>query len=225
MRINVLAAFAALAMVAAPAAAQVTTYDANPTVAFTYGSGNGYTPANAVVNTTTTGNGTTGELAVRAHVSAPGAQAASTGGTGIYTFALNTAHVGFDYSFFGSDLEGATVTLTNLLTSDKASFAAALLGGVQPSTALQNSEQFGFGFLNGNFPTFGNLKFDNSINNTYRIDLTGGGQTATAFAQFGTGAVAAVPEPATWAMMLLGFGVMGGALRRRKRPTQITQTA
>lgn len=30
---------------------------------------------------------------------------------------------------------------------------------------------------------------------------------------------AAVPEPATWAMMILGFGVIGGALRRAKRTT------
>ena len=28
----------------------------------------------------------------------------------------------------------------------------------------------------------------------------------------------AVPEPATWAMMLLGFAVIGGAMRARKRP-------
>lgn len=35
------------------------------------------------------------------------------------------------------------------------------------------------------------------------------------------GNLAAVPEPATWAMMLLGFGAMGFALRRRKR-TELT---
>jgi len=28
--------------------------------------------------------------------------------------------------------------------------------------------------------------------------------------------VAAVPEPATWAMMLLGFGAIGFTMRRRK---------
>ena len=28
----------------------------------------------------------------------------------------------------------------------------------------------------------------------------------------------AVPEPGTWAMMLLGFGAVGFAMRRRRRP-------
>jgi hypothetical protein len=37
---------------------------------------------------------------------------------------------------------------------------------------------------------------------------------------------AAVPEPATWAMMLVGFGVMGGSLRRgRRRHSQLLQIA
>ena len=31
--------------------------------------------------------------------------------------------------------------------------------------------------------------------------------------------IAAVPEPTTWAMMVLGFGVMGSAMRRRKVTT------
>jgi hypothetical protein len=30
-----------------------------------------------------------------------------------------------------------------------------------------------------------------------------------------------VPEPATWAQMLLGFGLIGGAIRR-KRVTNVT---
>lgn len=34
----------------------------------------------------------------------------------------------------------------------------------------------------------------------------------------GTLVPAAVPEPATWAMMLLGFGALGFSMRRRRRP-------
>jgi hypothetical protein len=33
---------------------------------------------------------------------------------------------------------------------------------------------------------------------------------------------AAVPEPATWAMLIAGFGLVGGALRRRNTGLQRT---
>ena len=36
--------------------------------------------------------------------------------------------------------------------------------------------------------------------------------------QVGGSQVGAVPEPGTWAMMLLGFGAVGYSMRRRKRP-------
>lgn len=42
---------------------------------------------------------------------------------------------------------------------------------------------------------------------------------------FSTAAVAAVPEPATWAMMLIGFGAMGVSLRRRRRTASLLQSA
>ena len=32
---------------------------------------------------------------------------------------------------------------------------------------------------------------------------------------------AAVPEPATWALMLLGFGFVGGAMRSRRKNTNV----
>ncbi|MFL6766001.1 MAG: FxDxF family PEP-CTERM protein [Sphingomicrobium sp.] len=40
----------------------------------------------------------------------------------------------------------------------------------------------------------------------------------TAATYSGTLNIAAVPEPATWAMMLLGFGGIGLAMRRKRRP-------
>ncbi len=35
-------------------------------------------------------------------------------------------------------------------------------------------------------------------------------------------AAAAVPEPATWAMMMIGFGVVGASMRRRQRSVKVT---
>jgi len=40
--------------------------------------------------------------------------------------------------------------------------------------------------------------------------------------QFGTFATAAVPEPATWALAILGFGVAGARLRHRRRELSIS---
>ena len=42
-------------------------------------------------------------------------------------------------------------------------------------------------------------------------------QQIAGIVNFGAGQSGAVPEPATWAMMVLGFGAVGGALRSRRR--------
>lgn len=61
---------------------------------------------------------------------------------------------------------------------------------------------------------------------TFTIDLTGlGGDSDNIgidnvrFGQRLASAIPAVPEPSTWAMMLVGFGLTAGAIRRRRRPT------
>ena len=63
--------------------------------------------------------------------------------------------------------------------------------------------------------------------NFYNIDLVTGTATLvgrTDSTLFGI-AVAAVPEPATWAMMIGGIGAMGGMLRRRRRVTTTVRFA
>lgn len=40
-----------------------------------------------------------------------------------------------------------------------------------------------------------------------------------------TSPLAAVPEPATWAMMIVGFGLVGGAMRRRSQQNVTTRFA
>ena len=50
------------------------------------------------------------------------------------------------------------------------------------------------------------------------FNLSGGFTSGASTLTISQAAVAAVPEPGTWAMMLLGFGAVGFAVRRR-RPT------
>jgi len=54
--------------------------------------------------------------------------------------------------------------------------------------------------------------FSNTAAGRYSLAVTGPGAVS-----FGT---AAVPEPATWAMMLVGFAMMGAAVRYRRRNTR-----
>jgi hypothetical protein len=58
----------------------------------------------------------------------------------------------------------------------------------------------------------------------FRSNGTGGTGTTSTFGyvtQFTTGTVAAVPEPTTWAMMLVGFGLMGASMRYRRRSPKV----
>jgi hypothetical protein len=55
----------------------------------------------------------------------------------------------------------------------------------------------------------------------YTFNAGEGGGTVSGNASF----VQAVPEPATWALMLLGFGGIGLAMRRRRRGMALAQIA
>lgn len=68
-----------------------------------------------------------------------------------------------------------------------------------------------------------NIDFNHAGPNTRACQFSGdnlqrcfGPRTALAFTVDGA-ATSAVPEPASWAMMILGIGAVGGALRRRTR--------
>ena len=217
MKTLILGLVGAFALTAATtASAQVTTYNSNPTGGFQYGAGNNYAPANATV--LTNGNN---ELAVRFHQTGIVAPASVLG---VYSFALGTSPISFDFSIGGVEGGGSTagsiIFLTNLLTGQTASYNPLGFGNDNTTTTsgdIQNSARLNFSFLSG-------LNFNPNINNTYRIDLSAGGNTVTSFAQLGTGAPA-VPEPATWAMMLIGFGAMGVSLRRRRRTSNLLQAA
>ena len=71
----------------------------------------------------------------------------------------------------------------------------------EPSLLISNEQgairRFGFSLPNASLDTVGPL-----TNQSFRFDANGA-------------LVGSVPEPATWAMMLLGFGAVGYSLRRR----------
>lgn len=217
MKYSYLAAVAvafATPVVAVPAVAQTLKYNADPSIPFTFGNGNNGTPAYAAVLTN-------GNLELATRFKQTGQPFSSSNASGVYSFALGTSNISFDYSAFGySPVEGATVLLTNLLTGQTAGYNILAIPDANGlDRGYQGSQRLSFGFLNGNLPAaFGNLGFNANVDNTYRFDFSTGGNTLTTFAQVGAGAPA-VPEPATWAMMILGFGAMGAMIRRHKTTT------
>lgn len=214
MKIKFLAIVAAFS-IASPALA-ATTVNTAPADGFLYGSGNGYTPANAIVSTTEAN-----ELALRFHNGAI-AGAPASDANGVYSFALGTTPINFDFSIDGL-ATNASITLTNLLTNASVTYDPFNVFGFGNDNAAscpacsaletdltQNSARL-------NFAIFSGLGFNSNQNNTYQATLSAAGNSVTAFAKVGGGFTPAVPEPATWAMMLMGFGSMGVAMRRARR--------
>lgn len=72
-----------------------------------------------------------------------------------------------------------------------------------------------------NITAFWLLDLGNTTTNTITL---ANGQGSSNAQIFSTG-MPAVPEPATWAMMLLGFGGIGAAMRRSPRKTALMQIA
>lgn len=54
---------------------------------------------------------------------------------------------------------------------------------------------------------------DGAADDEYRVNGNG---TISAFGTATSSLAGAVPEPATWALMILGFGAVGGSMRRRE---------
>lgn len=144
----------------------------------------------------------------------------------VYNFALGDL-ISFDWSFKpkagdgGLPLDGLSTLLTikNLGTGGSFSFNPFLVpdNATNPNApgGFQNSWRLSFGFLNG----AGGIGYDPIANSTYDVSWRLAGQRSPAnsiILNQGTG-VSAVPEPATWAMMMMGFALIGFAMRRGNR--------
>ena len=124
---------------------------------------------------------------------------------------------GFDtgFSFFYSSSTAATVNIWSGLDA-----TGTLLGSID--LAPQNTTNCS-GDPNGTFCNFTNIgtTFDGTA---FSIDFGGtANQTAYDNITFGSAtAGGAVPEPATWALFILGFALIGGALRSKRRNSMTT---
>jgi hypothetical protein len=162
------------------------------------------------------------EVGLRAHIYQ---QDATSPVGALYSFALGNS-LSFDWSVNPNvggnqvDLTGVSALLTihDFANNNTQSFPADffLLGNATNPGApggYQNSERLAFGFVDS--------AYNMNQNNTFSVNLTlsgvptAGTISVTETIQQGSGF--AVPEPATWAMMLLGFGGVGAALRRTRR--------
>jgi len=101
-----------------------------------------------------------------------------------------------EFNLFGGDATAATFTVVDN-QGEVTTFSGNALGNGQ--------NRFGFQGINGQ-----------SIRN-FTISFTGGG--VGDIRQIRLDEVIAVPEPATWALMIAGFGGAGALLRRRRQQT------
>lgn len=194
-----------------------TTFDANlasPGVYFGAGNPNGGFTVN-------TQNGV--EMGIRGKVY-QGAVPTPVGN--VYNIALGNV-ASWDWSFNPSiiapvSLAGiqSLMTITNVATGGSFSFNPFLVPdnatNVLAPGGFQNSWRMSFGFLNG----VGGIGYNPNVDSTYRVDWTASGNAFGSMANSivinqGAGALAAVPEPATWMMLIFGFGLTGYAMRGR----------
>ena len=215
LHIGILSAFAGGAMMlsmasSAQASIVFDTNLADPGVY--YGSGSDYSPQHFAVNTQ---GGV--EIALRSHVYQ---QPATTPTDNTYFIPLGQVF-SFDFSVNpgGVDFTNvfASLTVTNQANGATVSFNPSLIPDNAHSLSApggyQNSERINFGFLGQGY--------DPNLNDTFNIDLTltgvpnVGTMSISNIVQVGSGF--AVPEPATWAMMILGLGFVGETLRRARR--------
>ena len=78
-------------------------------------------------------------------------------------------------------------------------------------------------FTIGYSPVFGGREFDGSIDEVavYNQALSASVVSSIYAARLTTAVSGAVPEPATWAMMILGMSAVGFAMRRRVRASEV----
>ncbi len=187
-------------------AADVVVFNSAPNDGWLYGTGNNYAPSNTEVLTTDNGD----QLYLRIHNTFDPAPA-SVGNT--YSFALGPQQLSFDWGYdaLSAFTGSALITISGL--GGSVSYDANLPGNDNTYASGSTQNIFRFNWV---APAIG---FNPLVDSTYKVNLTvnglpGGTKSLDAYAQLGVGG--AVPEPTSWALMIMGFGLAGSLIRRRK---------
>jgi hypothetical protein len=119
----------------------------------------------------------------------------------------------FAQSFFLSDITSAMVS--GFFATDNS--GSVSLNGISGATSGSYTSLTPFSFTSGFVVGLNTLNFTLQDSGPPSAILVSG-ITGSA------GGVGAVPEPATWGMMILGFGAVGGVLRRRRNKVAVRVT-
>lgn len=117
--------------------------------------------------------------------------------------------VGPGENFLGLNFDETSLRIFNLsgesFSLGQTIVAISNISNAFTSASLINSSITGFGMS------------DVTLNNgILTLDFRGTSWEKKSSAKIALATAPAVPEPATWAMMLLGFGLIGGIMRRRR---------
>lgn len=116
----------------------------------------------------------------------------------------------FNFSRFGN--ANATISsVFQISENNNIDFSSVTFNGTSFDIATQGDVEFRF--LQG-------LAVSPGLQ-TLGINGTSGGNGSYA-GTFSVATLASVPEPASWALLLVGFGVVGSTLRRRRLATSVT---